>query len=37
MEPELKDLQRKLLENHPNWPQQKARWVAMGMLGMLGR
>jgi len=37
MELELKNLQKKLLEKHPNWQQDKARWIAMGMLGMLNR
>ncbi len=31
----LNNLERKILEKHPNWPQNKARWIAMHTLGII--
>ncbi|HLC51812.1 MAG TPA: hypothetical protein VJI98_01040 [Candidatus Nanoarchaeia archaeon] len=29
-------LQEKILEQHPSWPQEKARWIALQCLGITG-
>jgi len=33
MEDQIKEIQKALQERHPNWPQDKARWIAMKILG----
>lgn len=30
----ITDLQEKILLKHPNWPEEKARWIAMQCLGL---
>lgn len=30
-----KDLQKQLQQKHPNWPEQKSKWVAMRVLGIV--
>lgn len=32
---ETKTMQKILLEKHPNWTSDKARWVAMKLLGVI--
>jgi hypothetical protein len=32
---QLKVIQRAVQTKHPNWPQEKARWIAMQMVGAL--
>lgn len=34
---EIKNVQKELQEKHPNWPQEKARWIAMQVLGILNK
>lgn len=37
MNTEIKEVERALMQNHPNWPVGKARWVAMQALGLIKR
>jgi len=31
---QIKEIEEKILAKHPNWPQDKARWLAMRAMGM---
>lgn len=30
----LQEIEQRLLQQHPHWPQDKARWIAMQALGI---
>jgi len=37
MNDEIKAMERALMQDHPNWPAGKAKWVAMQALGLIKR